>query len=60
MTSSSDDSIPDSWEDFFTKGPDAEGLDKIHPEVSNLLHVSSNDELDLTERNKMMSSITDL
>ena len=60
MTASSEDSVPDSWEDFSAKGPDIEGLDKIHPEVSKLFHVSSNDELHTTERNEMMASITDL
>ena len=60
MTASSEDSVPDSWEDFSAKGPDIEGLDKIHPEVSKLFHVLSNDELNTTERNEMMTLITDL
>ena len=60
MIASSENSAPNSWEDFFTNGPDAEGLDKIHPDVSNLFHVSSNDDIETTKRDKMMASITDL
>ena len=60
MITSSEDNIPKSWEEFFTKGPDIEGLDRIHPDVSNLLHISSNDELIISKRTIMMASITNL
>ena len=49
-----------TWKEVFTSGDDVVGLNTIHPQVTKLLQVTTNDELSATAHTKMMGNITAL
>ena len=49
-----------TWQEVFTSGDDVGGLNTIHPQVTKLLNVTTNDALSATEQKEMMGNITAL
>ena len=39
-----------TWQEVFTSGDDVRGLNTIHPQVTKLLNVTTNDALSATEQ----------
>ena len=54
------DNRSEKWTDRFTESKEAKSLDKIHPEVVNLIEAKTNDQLSGIERESAIDAFTNI